>query len=154
MDLVPTKLVLDFNPTYHQGCVARSQRAAFNHRVTVGRTALLDQIATLFGVMKELAPWSAVLLLLQLKPGTRKFASLRDADIEVLMARIEAKEAAKASGTEVDLTEVEKVKCRRRVVKHEVVQACFKCCGLELHEDESALACTTRLSKEWKEAAG
>ena len=86
----------------------------------VGRTALLDQIATLFGVMKELAPWSAVLLLLQLKPGTRKFASLRDADIEVLMARIEAKEAAKASGTEVDLTEVEKVKCRRRVVKHEV----------------------------------
>ena len=30
------------------------------------------------------------------KPGTRTFASLRDADIEVLMARIEAEEAAKA----------------------------------------------------------
>ena len=35
------------------------------------------------------------------KPGVWEFASLRDADIEVLMARIEAEEAAKASGTEL-----------------------------------------------------
>ena len=56
------------------------------------------------------------------------------------MARIEAEEAAKASGTEVDLTEVEKVKCRRRVGKNEVVQACLECCGLQLQDDESAFA--------------
>ena len=54
------------------------------------------------------------------KPGVWEFASLRDADIEVLMARIEAEEAAKASGTELDLAEVEKVKCRRRLGQKEV----------------------------------
>ena len=72
------------------------------------------------------------------KPGIWEFASLRDADIEVLMARIEAEEAAKASGTELglDLTEVEKVKCRRRLGQKEVVQACFKCCGLKLARKE------------------
>ena len=74
------------------------------------------------------------------KSDVWEFASLRDADIEVLMARIEAEETAKASGAELDLTEVEKVKCRRRLGQKEVVQACFKCCGLKLHNNEFAFA--------------
>ena len=72
------------------------------------------------------------------EPGVWEFASLRDADIEVLMARIEAEEAAKASGTELDLAEVEKVKCRQRLGQKEVVQACFKCCGLKVRNSEFA----------------
>ena len=69
--------------------------------------------------------------------GDWEFASLRDADLEILMARIEAEETAKASGAELNLTELETVKCRRRLGQKEVVQACFKCCGLKLHQNET-----------------
>ena len=59
-------------------------------------------------------------LTMSAEEGTWQFASLRDADIQKIMDRIEPAEAAKLKS------------------QQEVFQACFKCCGLKVHNSEFA----------------